>query len=440
MLQPTDSPPASCAPRFAASMAPGPPPVMTANPALASACPTRRAVSYASLSTGVLADPNTATPRSTPASASNPSTNSDRMRSTRHVSVSRNAARSRPAPSSFSSCVRRRPPSFASASGRIDARPRRSVRGDGTPTPWDPRVGGPPAWPASATWRSVGAVSGSRSSPRAGLSGVMGGGCHSSVSRAPGEPRLPGCFGLAGRDLVAVPDEREVQQAGVREQPLRHALGVGRQVREALLPVRPALRVDQRRGPEPIDEAPELARGERLLPKVDVVHHDPSLPEEPERTARRVGVVGAEHLDVRHLLRRRLAQRRGHQATRASSSGRRLLIERSVAPPVRRSRGPRVPWAARRFRVTIWFTVQLDDRPGSLARVAQALADRGVNITGIVGVAEDTDGALMLTTSDAGATREAFTELAIAFEEHDPTSAREPTGLSIADIVAGRPA
>ena len=52
--------------------------------------------------------------------------------------------------------------------------------------------------------------------------------------------------------------------------------------------------------------------------------------------------------------------------------------------------------------MTVWFTVQLDDKPGSLARVATALAERGVNITGIVGVAEDTDGALMLTTSDAG--------------------------------------
>ena len=55
--------------------------------------------------------------------------------------------------------------------------------------------------------------------------------------------------------------------------------------------------------------------------------------------------------------------------------------------------------------MTVWFTVKLDDRPGSLARVATALGDRGVNITGIVGVAEDTDGALMLTTSDAAATR-----------------------------------
>ena len=52
--------------------------------------------------------------------------------------------------------------------------------------------------------------------------------------------------------------------------------------------------------------------------------------------------------------------------------------------------------------MTVWFTVQLDDQPGSLARVAGALGERGVNITGIVGVAEDTDGALMLTTSDAG--------------------------------------
>ncbi len=87
--------------------------------------------------------------------------------------------------------------------------------------------------------------------------------------------------------------------------------------------------------------------------------------------------------------------------------------------------------------MTIWFTVQLDDRPGALARVAQALADRGVNITGIVGVAEDTDGALMLTTSDPVATREAFTSLGVAYEDHDPTSA-EPTAMSISDVIAGR--
>jgi len=88
--------------------------------------------------------------------------------------------------------------------------------------------------------------------------------------------------------------------------------------------------------------------------------------------------------------------------------------------------------------VTIWFTVQLDDRPGALAQVAQALADRGVNITGIVGVAEDTDGALMLTTSDPAETREAFAALGTAFDEHDPMSGSEPSTMSISDIVAGR--
>jgi hypothetical protein len=91
--------------------------------------------------------------------------------------------------------------------------------------------------------------------------------------------------------------------------------------------------------------------------------------------------------------------------------------------------------------VTVWFTVQLDDRPGSLARVAVALAERGVNITGIVGVAEDTDGALMLTTSDPAATREAFTALGLAFEEHDPSGGLDPDSMSVNDLrpgIAGR--
>jgi hypothetical protein len=87
--------------------------------------------------------------------------------------------------------------------------------------------------------------------------------------------------------------------------------------------------------------------------------------------------------------------------------------------------------------VTVWFTVKLDDRPGSLARVAAALGDRGVNISGIVGVAEDTDGALMLTTSDAAATREVFTGLALPFEEHDPTGGLQPDTMSVNDLRPG---
>lgn len=76
--------------------------------------------------------------------------------------------------------------------------------------------------------------------------------------------------------------------------------------------------------------------------------------------------------------------------------------------------------------MTTWFTVRLDDRPGSLGRVAAALGDRGISITGIVGVAEDTGGELMLTTSDSAATREVLAALGIAFEEHDPTGRADP--------------
>ncbi len=86
--------------------------------------------------------------------------------------------------------------------------------------------------------------------------------------------------------------------------------------------------------------------------------------------------------------------------------------------------------------MTVWFTVKLDDQPGSLARVATALGERRVNITGIVGVAEDTDGALMLTTSDAALTREAFQALGLPFEEHDPTAADGPIPPTI-DLSAG---
>lgn len=73
----------------------------------------------------------------------------------------------------------------------------------------------------------------------------------------------------------------------------------------------------------------------------------------------------------------------------------------------------------------VWFTVELSDKPGSLARMAAALGDRGINISAIVGIAEDTDGALMLATSDAEGTRAAFKELGLGFEEHNPDEGME---------------
>jgi hypothetical protein len=88
--------------------------------------------------------------------------------------------------------------------------------------------------------------------------------------------------------------------------------------------------------------------------------------------------------------------------------------------------------------VSVWFTVKLDDRPGALARLATALAERSVNIAGIVGIAEDTDGALMLETSDAGKTREAFAALKLDFEEHDPLEGMTPGSMSVSDVQRGR--
>ena len=84
--------------------------------------------------------------------------------------------------------------------------------------------------------------------------------------------------------------------------------------------------------------------------------------------------------------------------------------------------------------MTVWFTVQLDDRPGALARVATALAEREVNITGIVGVAEDTDGALMLTTSDPGGPGRRSGRSRSPFEEHDPSGGLEPDKMSVTDV------
>ena len=85
--------------------------------------------------------------------------------------------------------------------------------------------------------------------------------------------------------------------------------------------------------------------------------------------------------------------------------------------------------------MSVWFTVKLDDRPGALARMATALADRGVNIAGIVGIAEDTNGELMLETSDAGQTRAAFDAAGITYEAHDVDGENDPGRMTIADVV-----
>jgi len=51
------------------------------------------------------------------------------------------------------------------------------------------------------------------------------------------------------------------------------------------------------------------------------------------------------------------------------------------------------------------FIIDGQDRPGELARVAEAVAERGINITSISCIAWDGVGAIALTTNDEAGTR-----------------------------------
>ena len=80
MFSPIERAPASCAPRFAASMMPGPPPVMIAKPASPSARAARARSAYSGSSSGVRAEPKIDTAAPTWASASKPVSSSSEIR------------------------------------------------------------------------------------------------------------------------------------------------------------------------------------------------------------------------------------------------------------------------------------------------------------------------------------------------------------------------
>jgi hypothetical protein len=56
------------------------------------------------------------------------------------------------------------------------------------------------------------------------------------------------------------------------------------------------------------------------------------------------------------------------------------------------------------------FIVDLKNKPGELAKVAEAIAGQGVNITGFTGATCGDTGSLALITSDEAATRRALTD------------------------------
>ena len=63
------------------------------------------------------------------------------------------------------------------------------------------------------------------------------------------------------------------------------------------------------------------------------------------------------------------------------------------------------------------FIVDLKNRPGELARITEAIAPKGINITGFSGATCGDGGTVVLTTSDEAATRRTLTEAKVTFKE-----------------------
>src|SRR5438093_906013 len=110
--------------------------------------------------------------------------------------------------------------------------------------------------------------------------------------------RWPRCARRSGGDVVSEADERQPEQRRSREQALDDLVVVHAEVGETAVAVGLRPLVDERAGAEPLDEAAELAAGDRLPGEVHLVNRDPPLLEEADGRARGLIPVGAEDLDA----------------------------------------------------------------------------------------------------------------------------------------------
>jgi hypothetical protein len=79
------------------------------------------------------------------------------------------------------------------------------------------------------------------------------------------------------------------------------------------------------------------------------------------------------------------------------------------------------------------FLVDLDNKPGSLAAAAEALAAKGVNILGISGTSCGDGGRAAIVTADDATTRTALQDARIKFKEMEATEVslrHEPGSLA----------
>jgi len=72
------------------------------------------------------------------------------------------------------------------------------------------------------------------------------------------------------------------------------------------------------------------------------------------------------------------------------------------------------------------FMIELADKPGALADVAEAIAAKGVNITAVSGSVCGETGKVTIATDDAANTRAALADIQCTFEQKEVTSTLMP--------------
>lgn len=69
------------------------------------------------------------------------------------------------------------------------------------------------------------------------------------------------------------------------------------------------------------------------------------------------------------------------------------------------------------------FIIHAENRPGALADLAEALGERGINISGVAGSAWDDDGAIGLITNDDAGTRSVLDARSAEYREMELVAA-----------------
>lgn len=72
------------------------------------------------------------------------------------------------------------------------------------------------------------------------------------------------------------------------------------------------------------------------------------------------------------------------------------------------------------------FVVNMENRPGRLASLTEALAAFGVNIEALTAYGHDGEGTIRLITSDSPTTRRVLDEAALHYEEHTVLAVQLP--------------